>query len=388
MRSAVPDVLVFGDTVRSPEMRHEIPLPVPDPFLYVERDGRRVAVVGSLEVPRLRELPGLEARPHEDFGLDELIAAGVEREDLYLHLSLRACRDLGVARAVVPPSFPTALADHLRANGLELVVDRALFSGRRRRKSEVELAGIRRAQRACEAAMDAARDLLRRAVPANGVVTLDGEPLTCERLKGAIADVFAAHGACAEEFIVSHGPQSAIGHEMGSGPIAPGEPIVIDIWPKDRETACYADMTRTFVVGDAPERLREYHRLTLEALELARGLVRPGVDGRSVHDAVCDHFEAHGHRTTRSKADGEVLRDGFIHGLGHGVGLEVHERPSLGRFGDVLVAGDVVTIEPGLYRAGWGGVRLEDLLLVTEDGAETLTDFPYDLDPWPDRARV
>lgn len=382
MRSAVPDVLVFGDTVRSPEMRHEIPLPVPDPFLYVERDGRRVAVVGSLELPRLRELPGLEALPHEDFGVDELIAAGVEREDLYLHLSLRACRDLGVERAVVPPFFPTALADHLRANGLELAVDRAFFASRRRRKTAVELAGIRRAQRACEAAMDAARGLLRQAEPADGVVTFGGEPLTCERLKRAIVEVFAAHGVCAEEFIISHGPQSAIGHEMGSGPIAPGEPIVIDIWPKDRETACYADMTRTFVVGEPPEELVEYHRLCREALEGAIGSIRAGVSGFDVFKQTCELFQAHGYPTQLTKKPGEVLEEGFFHGLGHGVGLEVHEEPGLGMASrEVLVAGDVVTVEPGLYRPGFGGCRLEDLVLVTDSGAEKLTDYQYDLTP-------
>src|SRR5581483_8731417 len=218
------------------------------------------------------------------------------------------------------------------------------------------LAGIRRAQRGAEAGMRVCAELLRRAAPADGGLAVDGTPLTVELVKRAIEQAFVEHGATADDVIVARGAQAAVGHDMGSGRIQAGEAIVVDLWPRDRQSACFADMTRTFVVGDAPERLREYHRLTLEALELARGLVRPGVDGRSVHDAVCDHFEAHGHRTTRSKADGEVLRDGFIHGLGHGVGLEVHERPSLGRFGDVLVAGDVVTIEPGLYRAGWGGV--------------------------------
>jgi len=179
---------------------------------------------------------------------------------------------------------------------------------------------------------------------------------------------------------VARGAQAARGHDMGSGPIARGESIVVDLWPRDRESACFADMTRTFVVGQAPDELREYHRLTKEALDLSLPLVRPGVNGREVHDAVCEHFERHGYATTRSKARGEVLRDGFIHALGHGVGLEVHELPTLGRSGDAFVAGDVLTIEPGLYRAGYGGVRLEDLVLVTDDGFENLTDFPYEME--------
>src|SRR5207302_4902333 len=108
---------------------------------------------------------------------------------------------------------------------------------------------LRRAQRACEAALDAARELLRRAEPVNGHLALGGEPLTCERIKQVVEGVFGAHGAAADEFIVSHGAQTAIGHEMGHGAIAPNEPIVFDLVPRDRETGCFSDMTRTYVVG-------------------------------------------------------------------------------------------------------------------------------------------
>jgi Xaa-Pro aminopeptidase len=188
------------------------------------------------------------------------------------------------------------------------------------------------------------------------------------------------HDVAADEFIVARGAQAAVGHEAGSGPIAPGESVVVDVWPRDRASACFADMTRTFVVGEVPDELREYHRLTKDALDIAVAMVRPGVDGRDVYGAVCDHFEANGHATGRSKEPGTVLQDGFFHGLGHGVGLDLHERPGLSRYGDALVAGDVITLEPGLYRKGFGGVRLEDLLLVTEDGVENLTDFPYELE--------
>jgi Xaa-Pro aminopeptidase len=168
---------------------------------------------------------------------------------------------------------------------------------------------------------------------------------------------------------------------MGSGPIAPGEPVVIDLFPRDRETGCYADMTRTYVVGEISEEMTEYHRLVLEALNLSLEAVKPGAEGREIFQLVCDVFHEAGQPTQLSKQPGEVLADGFFHGLGHGVGLEVHEPPWLSRDPSKLVAGDVITLEPGLYRQGYGGVRLEDLVLVTEDGAENLTDFPYDLTP-------
>jgi Xaa-Pro aminopeptidase len=378
----MPDVLILGDTIRTPEARHEVPLAIPDPVLYVERDGDRHVVVGSFEVPRVLELGGV-VQPHapEEFGYDDLLAQGLSRYDAWVQVWLRAARELGVTDAVVPPSFGLELADVLRAEGIEVSSDRDFFVQRRRAKNEAELAGIRRAQRAAEAGMSAGVELLRRAEISGGAVLLDGEPLTCERIKVAVEAAFSAHECSADEFIVSHGPQTAVGHDMGSGPIVADEAIVLDLFPRDRETGCFADMTRTFVVGTPSEELREYHRLVKEALDRSLAATRPGVTGDALMRLVSDLFHEHGHKTPLHKAPGEVLADGFFHSLGHGVGLEVHEPPSVGRNGEALVPGDVVTLEPGLYRSGYGGVRLEDLVLVTEDGAENLTDFPYDLNP-------
>jgi Xaa-Pro aminopeptidase len=376
------DIIIYGDTIRSPELRHEVPLTVPDPFLYVERDGARHVYVGSLEVARIRGLGGIDTHPYEEVGWDELIASGMHREEIYKPLVLNACRALGVERAVVPRFFPLELADHLRANGVELTPERELFSRRRRVKTQAELDGIRRAQRACEAALDAARELLRAARQNESGLEVDGKPLTSEWLKRRIGEVFTEHDMLADEFIVAHGAQSAVGHDMGSGQILAGEPIVIDLWPRDRETGCYADMTRTYVVGDPPEPLVEYQRLVRRALEEAISALKAGVRGKEVFVGTCKLFQEHGYRTPLIKEPGEVLEDGFIHGLGHGVGLEVHEEPGMGIASlDPLVAGDVVTVEPGLYNPGFGGCRLEDLVLVTENGAENLTDYPYDLTP-------
>ncbi len=377
----MPDVLIYGDTLRSPELRHEVAVPIPDPFLYAERNGRRVVAIHSLEVPRVRGI-GLDVLSWDDLGWEELLDQGISRDELYLHVAERACRSLEVVSAVVPPGFPVELADHLRGAGLELTVDREAFTRRRRVKNEAELEGIRRAQRAAEAAMDVARSLLRSADASGDVLMLDDEPLTCERVKQEIGEVFTAHGMAADELIVSHGGQSAIGHDMGSGPISPGEPVVIDLWPKDRETGCHADMTRTYCVGEPPEELVEYHRLVKRALDEAIAGVRGGAAGHDLYRATCELFQEHGYKTLLTKDLGETLEEGFFHGLGHGVGLEVHEDPGMGLApASPLVAGDVVTVEPGLYRPGFGGCRLEDLVLVTEDGCENLTDYPYDLTP-------
>jgi Xaa-Pro aminopeptidase len=376
------DVLIYADTIRSPAMWHEVPIAVPDPFLYVERNGSRHTVSTSFEVERIAAIPaGPQAHPYEEFGFDELIASGLEREEVDLAVAVNACEAFGVEKAVAPPTFPIGLGERLGQAGIQVTSDRETFALRRRVKSEAELAGMRRAQHAAEAGMDAARGLLRRAEPSGAGLVVDGEPLTSERVKQAILGAFLADGVVADELIVAHGAQGAVGHDMGSGPIAAGESVVIDLWPRDPETACYADMTRTYVVGDPPEEIVEYQRLVKEALDRALEATRAGVPAMDVFRLVCEVFQDAGYPTQLTKAPGEVLQDGFFHGLGHGVGLEVHEPPWLGRAPGVLVAGDVVTLEPGLYRHGFGGVRLEDLVLVTEDGAENLTDYPYDLAP-------
>jgi Xaa-Pro aminopeptidase len=373
------DVMIFADTMRSPEMRHEVPVPVPDPFLYVERNGSKHAVLTSFEVDRVAAA-GIEAHPLEEFGWDELVGKG-PREQQVLILYERAVEQLGVQDAVVPPSFPLDLADRLREKGLTLRPDRALFAERRRVKNENELAGIRKAQRGTETAMAAARDMLRAAEAGNGTLMLEGEPLTSERIKARISEVFTEHALVSDAMIVAHGAQGAEGHEMGSGPIAPAESVVIDLFPRDSDSGCYADMTRTFVVGDIPDELAEYHKYVDEALQRSLEAVKAGAEGNAIYRLVCDIFHEAGYPTQLSKKEGEVLTSGFFHGLGHGVGLEVHEQPWLSRDPSKLVAGDVITLEPGLYRQGYGGVRLEDLVLVTEDGPENLTDFPYDLQP-------
>jgi Xaa-Pro aminopeptidase len=374
------DVLIVADTRSSPEMRHEVPLTIPDPFVYAESGGKRYAATVSYEKGRIEDLGlGIEVIAWETLGVDELLNGGMRAHEVVREISLRACSEIGLTSALVPEFFPLGIGDHLRMSGIVLTPDPEHFDDRRRVKTDSELAGIKRAQRAAEAAMASVRDVLANARRRNGGLSIDGEVVTCELLKRHVDAAFVAHGASADESVVSHGPQTAVGHDMGSGPVAPDDVVLLDLFPVDKQSACYADMTRVFVVGEVPDEIEQYQRLVKEALDLATAAIRPGVNGKDVHRLVCDFFHEHGYPTQLHKAEGEVLEDGFYHGTGHGVGLAVHEAPNLGRIGDELVAGDVVTIEPGLYRHGFGGVRLEDLVLVTVDGHEVLTDFPYDL---------
>jgi Xaa-Pro aminopeptidase len=299
-------------------------------------------------------------------------------------IEIRAVREIGIDEAIVPGDFPLALGDRLREEGVALTVDETAVALRRRSKSPVEIEGIRIAQRAAEAGMAAASELIARAQPgAEGRLEVDGTSLLAEDVRFVLREASAAHGApCPPDVIVASVWQGN-GHEPGSGPLPAGLPILIDLWPRHEETGCWADMARTFVAGEPvsehAELLAEQNRLVREALDQAKAAVRPGITGRELFDATCDLFESAGYATQRT-TDGE--ENGFQHSLGHGVGLEVHEAPGLGLSGrDPLVPGDVIAIEPGLWDERAGGVCFEDLVLVTETGGEVLTRFPYDLAP-------
>jgi Xaa-Pro aminopeptidase len=380
---AEPALLIYGDSIRNAGLRHELPLAIMDPFLLGVIDGKTHVMVNFLERDRVAgAAPDAVLHDTRDLGFYELIESEMSRDEMWLELTSRAAAAMGAREAIVDPEMPVIVADRLRADGIELIPDPAALEARRRVKSDAELAGIRRAQRAAEAGMAVAAELLRRSEPDGDQLRLDGEPLTAEAIRAALRDACAAHGAPAPPDVMVKSGSDGFGHDAGSGPRPAGLPITIDLWPRDEESGCWADMTRTFVVGEVPDEVRELEGVVTEGFAAARDAVRPGISGRELHGIVCDVFEAAGHRTQRTGPDPDDPNSGFQFGLGHGVGLEVHEAPSLGRLGrEPLVAGDVIAIEPGIFKTGLGEVRFEDLLLVTEDGSETLTRYPYELTP-------
>lgn len=383
----MPAMLLFGDTGRSAALRHEVPVGIIDPLLWGRLDGRTFVLTSSLERSRIGAvLPSAELLDYFHFGLKELRESGLSNPQAEREVVLRVLRHIGITDAIVPGEFPVALADRLRAEGISLQVDDGAFTARRRSKQGRELEGIRAAQRAAEAGMAAAAEMLARAEPGQqGRLHLDGRELLAEQVRDAIRAACAGHGAPCPPDVLVASVWTGFGHDPGAGPLPAGLPIQVDLFPQDERTACWADMTRTFVVGDPSlehaELIAEQEVLVRAALEQACGAVRPGMTGRELFDQTCDRFEAAGYRTQRTGA-GDDPHEGFQFSLGHGVGLEVHEEPSLGLGGtDPLVAGDVLAIEPGLWDRRIGGVRYEDLVLVTEDGSELLTRYPYELSP-------
>ncbi len=380
----MPDLLLYGDTERSAALRHEIPIAIGDPFLYGESGGTAYVMTSSLERERIAAArPDARLLDFDDLGFHELQRSGLRRDQMRLELVSRAVQRIGTREAIVDFEFPLGLAERLRADGVELRVEDRTIKARRRVKSDAELQGIRRAQRATEAGFAAAAALLRTVDARDGQLRLDGQPLEAETVRAAVRDAIGAQGILvpADNVIVASVWQG-YGHETGSGPLPAGLPIQIDVFPKDEPSACWADMTRTFVVGgEPPDEIGRQERLVATALERVREQIRPGMTGKALHDTACDVFEAEGYRTQRT-GPGADRTAGFQFALGHGVGLMIHEDPALGQTGlDELVPGDVLAIEPGLWDPHLGGVRFEDLVLVRDGGSETLTSFPYSLAP-------
>jgi Xaa-Pro aminopeptidase len=349
----------------------------PDPYLTLYDGSVRLLFARSLEYGRAKkESRAATVERFVDYDYQSLLDDH-GRESAGDHARAAFCAAYDVDSVAVPPRFPVSTADGLREQGIEVVVDRSgAVTELRATKTDEEIDHVRTAQRANEAAMSAAEDLLRVATVEDGRLLHDGDALTSERVKEEIEVELLRHGCALDETIVACGADAADPHDRGSGPLSADEPIIIDIFPQDKATKYHADMTRTFCVGDPSETLEEWYDLTAEAYRAALEAVEPGATGAAVHDAACDVYEDAGLPTLRSDDRAET---GFIHSTGHGVGLDVHEMPSVGPDGGELEPGHVITIEPGLYDPDVGGVRLEDLVVVTEDGYENLTDYPMAL---------
>lgn len=376
-------LLVIGAPQHDAAAYHLCGFLAPDPVICARVRGRTYLAVSSLEHGRAEK----QTKADELLSFEELKVNRLARELRSGGRGLAAAaagllKKLGAESSPVsvPPHLGIIYADELRARGLSITPDARLFADLRRSKTADEIAHVERTQRQVESACSLAKSILIESRPGeDGILVWRGEPLTSEVLRSEIDVELLRRGCIAAGTITAGGRQAADPHEPGRGPLREGEPIIVDIFPMDAGSRYYADMTRTFVKGDPSPEVKKMHEAVLESQEAALAMIRADINGRQVHEKVSEILHNYGYKTlVHDLKPGMPLREGFFHGTGHGVGLEIHEGPRLSITDEELREGDVVTVEPGVYDPRVGGVRIEDLVVVTADGCRNLTDFSKD----------
>ena len=340
--------------------------------------GDDVLVVPPLEIERAQA--GASVARVVDWRDAGLVETQDRQTDL-ARVASRLLRERGLAAARIHPSLPVGMYLALLAESIALEVDREMLVSERRRKTDEQAMAIHAAQRAAEAAC--AEVIARIAVSEvrDGMLWSDGRPLTSEHLKGVASQLLTGLGYNPGELIIAGSPGSALPHERGEGHLAAGAPIVIDIFPSGARSHYHGDLTRTVVAGEIPDEVARMHAAVLQAFEAAVAMLRPGVDGRDVHRAACAALVEAGYGTATKGFEGPDGVAKMSHSLGHGIGLDAHEAPPLRDVPYLLADGDVVTVEPGLYLAGFAGVRVEDTVMITTGGHRNFTSLPRSLDP-------
>ena len=375
------NLLVIGAPEHDADAYHLSGFLAPDAVICPRVAGKRYLAVSSLEYGRAAKSATVdELLSHEELGIISLARELKSGARAYAVAVANLLDELGASNSpvVVPADFGVVYADELRARGITLTPNGKLFDSLRRAKTEEEVSNIEKTQDAVEAACAHCVSILEEAeIGEDEVLNWRGETLTSELLRAEIDVELLRRGCAADGTIVAGGRQAADPHERGHGPLKAGESIIVDIFPVDLSTRYYSDMTRTFVKGEPNEGLQKMYDAVLESQETALSMIRAGVNGKDVHRKVADVLHEAGYKTNvHDQEEGKPLTEGFFHGTGHGVGLEIHESPSVSLAGDELIPGDVISVEPGVYGPSVGGVRIEDLVVVTEEGCRNLTTFP------------
>jgi Xaa-Pro aminopeptidase len=370
------DLAILADSHTNRDLLWATGFSVGDPVPYFEARGRRYLVVSDLEIGRARK----QAKVHVVLPLTRYLKR-LKRRGLEKPTLADVLAEVLVERRVkavrVPHDFPVYAADRLRQAKVRVLPCLPPFFPARIVKTKAEIAAIRDAIARTVSAMREGVDLIRRSKPVRGVLRLDGAALTSERVRGAIEIAGLERGLVPTDTIVAGGEQAVDPHDCGSGPLRAGYPIILDVFPRDAKTGYHADITRTVFRGRPAPKVRALYDAVRAAHAAAIGKVRAGVEAKEVHQAVLDVFEERGMETG---PDGKGGMQGFFHGTGHGLGLSVHEPPRVGAVADPLAENAVITIEPGLYYPGLGGVRHEDDVVVRAEGAENLVDFDIGFD--------
>lgn len=363
MEKAGAAAYVIYSSSHDPDMRYLTQFVTSDPLFYIKkRSEEGILIVPQMEFDRAQDEASCGVVSRGDARFFEFLEEEVSPQ----RAAARMVHEYAGGDVIVPATFPLGMAEYLRSF-CRVTVDTDTVEGMRAVKSPRELDAIRATQERTNEVMAFAEDIIRHATEKGGELLYGGSPLTSDSLRREMHCWLLRHGCTAHDTIVSCGRETSQPHNTGSGTLLANEPIVIDVFPQDEKTGYYADMTRTFVKGEPTPEIQEIYGTVCDGQTLAEEMLRPGITGAEVHNAVLDLFNERGYAT------GD---EGFIHSLGHGVGLQIHEGPSLSPRGDTsLAAGHVVTVEPGLYYRKTGGVRMEDLGVITKDGFVCYTKY-------------
>jgi Xaa-Pro aminopeptidase len=360
--------LIVASSEHDADMLYATGFFVPDPFILLQQGDRSAVVLSDLEIDRGRK----EARTDEVVALSEISKLCRKGKDSSFAEHVAAFLKVRkVRRAAVPESFPLGLATSLEKAGIRLVPQAGLFWKEREFKTAAELKLVRQAQAITEAGMARGMEVLRAAeIGPKKVLRWNAQPLTSEILRAEIDSAILRAGGLPANTIVAGGEQACDPHERGHGPLRGHELIILDIFPRTAKSGYFGDMTRTVVRGQASEAQRRLWETCLAGQEKAFSEIKPGQSGKAVQDGVRQFFTKNGFPTEQR----EGRWTGFFHGLGHGLGLEIHESPRIAA--TTFRAGQVVTVEPGIYVPGLGGVRHEDVVTITATGHRLLSRFP------------
>jgi Xaa-Pro aminopeptidase len=366
--------LIVATSETDPDMLYATRFWAPDPFIFLERNGKRTLVLSDLEIDRGRK----QADADEFVMFSEIereVQGKSKKAPPYEKVLAHFLRKRGVKSTIVPANFPLAYAQELAANKIGVRATNGLFWPEREAKSNKEIEMIGGALRITETGLRRAIEILKASRPGPGKkLRWSGKTLTSEMLRAEIDSAILRAGGIPSGTIVAGGDQACDPHERGSGPLYADSLIILDVFPRDAKTGYFGDMTRTVLRGRASDAQRNLWNTVKAGQALALKRIKTGVDGMAIHKAIQEFFAKRGFPTEIRKG----RRVGFFHGTGHGLGLEIHEYPRLQKV--TLKDRQVLTVEPGLYYPGLGGARQEDVVVVTKNGCRVLSRFPKRLE--------
>ncbi|HJJ90889.1 MAG TPA: Xaa-Pro peptidase family protein [Methanocorpusculum sp.] len=362
------DAYVAYDSAENADMRYLAGFLTSDPYIYLYKKNKmEMIIVSSMEERRAKMETSCNVITRNSVGFQDILH---KHKDMEL-ATAQMIRNLAGTKLLVPASMPVGFA-HTLMTVADITIDRETVASMRSVKTPEEIDIMRDVQQKNEKAVRAAVEHIRKSdIDEHGGLIHEDEGITSEKIREIIAEVLRTDACEERNTIISCGPNTAMPHWLGTGQLYANQPIVMDIFPRSLKNGYFADMTRTISKGAPAKEIIDMYKTVHAAKELAIDMIHPGITGAKVHNAIAAFFTENGYETAGAS--------GFIHSLGHGIGLEIHEKPTISPFGGVLELGNVITIEPGLYYPGIGGVRLEDMGVITENGFDRFTNFEEEL---------